>query len=151
MNDLEEYINWVDTPEFAILKHLKPATESATEAVKPIEETFRFNFRNAKSVKEHLGYCDDPTNKELLDRSSEEEFEHVYDYFPLMTRVNSELPQVDTVSDEALNQPRFDSNVDMLESEDKTIQKDATDGELVLDAAAVDVVKNGVTLVNFIN
>lgn len=147
MNDLEEYINWVDTPEFALSKHLSKQPVDSTE--EDYEPVIRFNLRSAKTVKEQLGYCDDPTNKELLDRSSEEEFEHVYDYFPLMTRVNAEVPIVESVGDEALNQPRFDSNIDMLESEDKTIQKDGVDGESMMESAAVetlvDVVKNGVT------
>ena len=39
-----------------------------------------------KANKEYLGYCDDPTNKELLDRLSDEENEYVYDYFPLMIK-----------------------------------------------------------------
>ncbi len=38
-----------------------------------------------KSYWDYLGYCDDQNNKEILDRQSDEENEHIYDYFPLMT------------------------------------------------------------------
>ena len=39
-----------------------------------------------KANKEYLGYCDDPNNKEILARMSDEENEYVHDFFPLMTR-----------------------------------------------------------------
>jgi len=42
--------------------------------------------KQVKANKDYLGYCDDPNNKELLARMSDEENEYVYEFFPLMTR-----------------------------------------------------------------
>ena len=42
--------------------------------------------KTVKTNKELLGYCDDPNNKEIQARMSDEENEFVYDFFPLMTR-----------------------------------------------------------------
>jgi hypothetical protein len=42
--------------------------------------------KTIKTNKELLGYCDDPNNKEIQARMSDEENEFVYDFFPLMTR-----------------------------------------------------------------
>lgn len=75
LGELDEYINWVDTPEFRLGRHVK---EAGGELVAPSQRR-----RNSR---EFLGFCDDPTHKELEERQSDEEWEHIYDYMPLMTR-----------------------------------------------------------------
>lgn len=74
INELEEYINWVDTPEYRLSKHVAESNSIVSRPKKP--------------VRDYLGYCDDEKSreKELKERESDEEWEHVYDYMPLMTR-----------------------------------------------------------------
>ena len=114
--ELEEFINSVDTPEFALKKHTQPqkkeaffkrnttgkwgdlipvetgATAIQTEAATSTSGATssatngKRSKRACKTNKEYLGFCDDPSNKELLERLSDEENEYVYDYFPLMVR-----------------------------------------------------------------
>ena len=86
---MEEFINCVETPEFANKSCLnkKPTyndTVSKWGGLAPANKPSKKKL--TKANKEYLGYCDDPTNKELLDRLSDEENEYVYDYFPLMTK-----------------------------------------------------------------
>ena len=90
ISDLEEFINWVDTPDFELSSHNKAAKLScdSDELFDP-EQLSLFHKSKSKPTKsywDHLGYCADPTNKELLERESDEDHEHVYDYLPLMTR-----------------------------------------------------------------
>ncbi len=75
LSDLEEFINWVDTPDFVLNKH-------------DGNIMFKTNKKkqHTKTYREYLAHCDDPENKELKERESDEENEHVYDYFPLMIR-----------------------------------------------------------------
>ena len=93
IDDLNEYMKWVDTPEFALAKHNDlrsicmmndqlPKTSKAVPASINLSKTHR---RHSKSHREYLGYCDDPDHKEMLERQSDEEYEYVYDYMPLMT------------------------------------------------------------------
>lgn len=93
LSDLEEYINWVDTPEFALLKHDNKTSLTLTRSDKK---------KSTKKYRDYLGYCDDPENKEFKDRESEEEYEYVYDYFPLMTRrtTSGSTPTVSTTESE---------------------------------------------------
>ena len=94
IEELNEFIKWVDTPEFALKKHEKISriilNSSGDEINEPNKLTSRIEIRNNKKInktrREYLGYCDDPENRELIDRQSDEEFEYVYDYMPLMTR-----------------------------------------------------------------
>ncbi len=93
VDDLNEYLKWVDTPEFALTKHNDPtllanhAGELAPyKPTLPTTSKSKSKKHQAKTNKEYLGYCEDPENKEILDRQSDEEFEYVYDYLPLMTR-----------------------------------------------------------------
>ena len=105
--DLEEFINWVDTPDFALGNHVKPLDdeESQRHANGLGASMFRRSKkRSYKMSRDTLGYCDDRANQELLDRDSEEEFEHVYDYFPLMTRIAVEAPAVVETQDSAETQ-----------------------------------------------
>jgi hypothetical protein len=81
VSDLEEYISWVDTPEFVLARQLQLNTGNPTLFVRLTGKQ-----RSVRSAREHLGYCDDPENKELAERESDEEFEYVDEYFPLMTR-----------------------------------------------------------------
>jgi hypothetical protein len=106
LEDLDEYLKWVDTPEFAFTKHIdaarslsgpeQPVAPYTSNAVKLMLPTASTNLRvkkkltgSRKSHKERLGFCDDPDHKEILDRQSDEEFEYVHDYMPLMTRGKS--------------------------------------------------------------
>ena len=75
LSDLEEFINWVDTPEFVLDKH-DGNVMFKTNKKKQHNKTYR----------EYLAHCNDPDNKELKERESDEENEHIYDFFPLMTR-----------------------------------------------------------------
>lgn len=123
ISDLEEFINWVDTPEFALVNHIKSTQQDSSCVGEPSVATiFRPNpKRPAKSSREALGYCDDPNNKELAGRESDESFEYVYDYFPLMTREQS--AEVDTESAETEQQQAdltvepLTSNVDAMDVE----------------------------------
>lgn len=97
--ELEEFINSVDTPDFSLKKHIqslnkdvfmkKNASGKWADLIPDTQTTATTSKRARKSTKtnkDYLGYCDDPTNKELLERLSDEENEYVYDYFPLMVR-----------------------------------------------------------------
>ncbi len=94
VDDLNEYLKWVDTPEFVLSKHNDPKLLSNHAGeLAPYKPTLPTSSKSKsakkhhiKSRREYLGYCDDPENKELVDRQSDEEFEYVYDYMPLMTR-----------------------------------------------------------------
>jgi hypothetical protein len=105
IEELQEYLKWVDTPEFALKKHdlifktllneestsssnlLCQNTKKQDDQILPsLMNIKQKKKKNTKTNREFLGYCDDPENKELLERLSDEEFEHVYDYMPLMTR-----------------------------------------------------------------
>lgn len=103
LSELEEYINWVDTPEFKLKKHLtsnmngevenfgqfiaKCSTRSADGGTSSSALGAQASSPQ-KTLRQYLGYCNDPNNKELLDRQSDEEYEHVYDYMPLMTQLS---------------------------------------------------------------
>jgi hypothetical protein len=63
LNDLDEFITYVDLPEFA------------KDVIK---------FPNPKENK--LGFCNDPDNEELKSRIDDEDREHIDYYFPLMER-----------------------------------------------------------------
>ncbi len=102
ISDLEEYISWVDTPEFVLAKQFQLNTGNPTFFI-------RTNVKR-RTGKDHLGFCDDPENKEMLSRQSDEEFEFVDEHFPLMTRVSvaceeegirgdSEIPEVEELAD----------------------------------------------------
>lgn len=56
-----------------------------------------------KTYQDYLGYCNDPDNKELKERESDEEQEYIYDYFPLMTRIAA--PTVST-TEQLINSPK---------------------------------------------
>lgn len=47
-----------------------------------------------KTLPCHLGICNDPTNKEILDRQSDEENEYIYDYMPLMIRPKAQIEDI---------------------------------------------------------
>ena len=96
--ELEEFINSVDTPEFSLKKHVSQPNDAlfvqsstkqwgdlVLDTSAPTSSSSK-QQRARKTTREYLGYCDDPSNKELLDRLSDEENEYVYDYFPLMVR-----------------------------------------------------------------
>lgn len=87
VDDLSEFVKWVDTPEFALQKHAK-FQQIGLDVEMSQEDLAFLNAKKKikKTRREYLGFCDDPDNKELLERQSDEEFEYVYDYMPLMTR-----------------------------------------------------------------
>jgi hypothetical protein len=108
LSELEEYTNWVDTPEFRLNKHNVCGVSVAAAADKKNEVGSNCNFdlavpkkvrgvvKKKKSSREYLGYCEEDevaANRELNERQSDEEWEHIFDYMPLMTR-----PQVDLMS-----------------------------------------------------
>ena len=107
--DLEEFISWVDTPEFELKGHnksVKMSSDSA-EIFDAEKHLSLFQSKQTKKLSEHLGFCKDRSNKELLERESDEEFEYVYDYMPLMTRRASLIALSSTQSiDEALKEQR---------------------------------------------
>ena len=144
ISDLEEYINWVDTPEFVLSKHDDKTSLSMfnrTNKKKPI-----------KTYRDYLGYCDDPDNKEIKDRENEEDFEHIYDYFPLMTRMSVHPPPTLSTTNE---QATLSSNISISNQ----INDSKTDNLLLLDSARIEtqtatvieeekakeIVKNGTT------
>jgi hypothetical protein len=56
-------------------------------------------FPNPKENK--LGFVDDPNNEEIQERLNDEEKEHIYEYFPLMKKINEPLPTLMTSINES--------------------------------------------------
>lgn len=152
ISDLEEFINWVDTPEFALVNHIK-ATQQDSSCVgeASVPSIFRPNPRRpAKSSREALGYCDDPDNKELAGRESDESFEYVYDYFPLMTREKSaEIDTEDAETEQqqsALTVDPLTRNVDAMDV-DKNVDgqtSESVDLPNKVEEQQAEITKNGV-------
>lgn len=108
---------------------------------------FRTNPKKPpKSVRDHLGFCDDPENPELAERQSDEEFEYVDEYFPLMTKVTSVQNNVDNVEETAQTAVRMEVDT-AQEASEKVLNEDLVSGELdsAVHEEMVNVVKHGVT------
>lgn len=102
--DLEEYIKYVDTPEFELRKHLSKHVTDADKNDRFIPEDVRKRTKlkqKQKSYADYLGYCCDANNKELLERLSDEENEYIYDYMPLMTLDKQKIQEAETILNES--------------------------------------------------
>jgi hypothetical protein len=103
--DLEEFIKWVDTPEFQLEKHTNIIPISHPEHTKEwsdLKPSTNLDNKTLKNLKAHftdyLGCCDETKNEELSLRESDEEFEHVYDFYPLMNKPKNEIKLDETKS-----------------------------------------------------
>ena len=144
LSDLEEFINWLDTPDFALGNHVKPLDDE--EIQRHANGLGASMFRRSKKrlykmSRDTLGYCDDRANQELQDRDSEEEFEHVYDYFPLMTRVAVEAPAVGDTQDSAETQVKEAEKVLIDSTLTEQNMAEAAEQPEVL----AEVIKHGIT------
>ena len=98
--DLEDYVKYVDTPEFELKKHLSKSLQTDRFLSDDIKKRAK-SKQKQKSYADHLGYCDDPNNKEILERQSDEENEFIYDYMPLMTLDKQKIEEAETLINES--------------------------------------------------
>jgi histone H3/H4 len=80
ISELEEYIKWVDIPDFALQLKTQQQQQSS------LALTYKSHDR--------LKQCHDEGNSELLDRLSDEENEHIYDFYPLMSKYTPSSPLI---------------------------------------------------------
>ncbi|CAF0979030.1 unnamed protein product [Brachionus calyciflorus] len=101
--DLEEFVKYVDTPEFELRKHLSENFLESNKSDRILPEDIRKKAKlkqKQKSYRDYLGYCDDATNKEIIERQSDEEYEFIYDYMPLMTLDKEKIQEAEKIMSE---------------------------------------------------
>ncbi len=66
-----------------------------------------------------MGFVDDPNNEEIQERLNDEEKEHIYEYFPLMKKINEPLPTLMTSINESsgLNNEKSGENMEEQQQE----------------------------------
>ena len=102
VGELEEFVKWVDTPEFALAKHANIVPEAVAPSISTINTNastttttttagMTVSKQRDKSYWDLLGAPSRATGAqreaaeaELAERQSDDEFEHVYEHLPLM-------------------------------------------------------------------
>ncbi|RNA35051.1 Transcription initiation factor TFIID subunit 3 [Brachionus plicatilis] len=115
--ELEDYIKYVDTPEFELRKHLSKNVLDANREDRFIPEDVKKRAKSKqkqKSYADYLGYCSDPNNKEILERQSDEENEYIYDHMPLMTLDKQKIHEAQTILNESAQNAAEESAKDAL-------------------------------------
>jgi len=139
VSDLEEFIKWVDTPEFHLKKHTNiipishPEHTKEWSDLKPSNNLENKTFKNVKAhFTDYLGYCEKAKNEELSQRDSDEEFEHVYDFYPLMNNPKNEI--------------KLDETKALIESNES--MNNAVESSAVMNQETSTVIKAGVKYEN---